>query len=175
MADLGRAATRKFHALKSTLMRLFKRNNPRIQPYQTERCRLFADAQRNERGDTVVSDRTQSRTEFVTEESFTCTDVLEVWFAGCHSGQFKFHRLIFVNCSGSFQTLVGEMFRMMLRCLLHRSRCIGWWNRSYNLNVESSSTATNSHASVSLSCHIPRRYYQILISMTLTSLPLKFK
>ena len=53
-----------------------------------------ARVQWNEGVDEVVTDRTQL---FVAEESFTCTDVLEVWFAGCHSGQFKFHKLVFVN------------------------------------------------------------------------------
>jgi len=52
-------------------------------------CGHFPDGpRRNERGDEIVSSGTQPEAEFVAEESFTYTDVLEVWFAGCHSGQF---------------------------------------------------------------------------------------
>ncbi|KAH0831959.1 hypothetical protein J3R83DRAFT_12847 [Lanmaoa asiatica] len=83
LADLENAAARKFHVVKSAFKRPFKKNNPRV---QIVNCGpVFDGAQPKGRGDEVASDRTQPEAEFVVEEPFSCTDVLEVWFSGCHT------------------------------------------------------------------------------------------
>lgn len=65
------------------------RKNPTVQSYQTVDRGPFSDGpRRNKRGDEIASSGTQPEAEFVAEESFVLADVLEVWFAGCHSGQF---------------------------------------------------------------------------------------
>ncbi|KAI9573688.1 hypothetical protein HD554DRAFT_919791 [Boletus coccyginus] len=85
-ADLERATTRKFHTLKSTLDQVFMRKNPTVQSCQTvDRGPFSDDPRRNKRGDEIASSGTQPEAEFVAEESPVLTDVLEVWFAGCHS------------------------------------------------------------------------------------------
>ncbi|KAG6376991.1 hypothetical protein JVT61DRAFT_1033 [Boletus reticuloceps] len=82
VVDMEGPVKRKFDTLKSTLKQLFKREYAKVQPQQTVESGPSTDgAQRNQRGDELAPDETQ---EFVAEESFT-TDVLEVWFAGCHS------------------------------------------------------------------------------------------
>lgn len=106
MLDVERKAASQFHTLISVLKELFR-------------------GQRQTEPDEEVALTGMRRgTKFVAEESFKSTDVLEVWFSGCHSGQFKSCNTSFQG-SRTFQTLVEEMFRMMLRCLLRRSRCIG--------------------------------------------------
>ncbi|KAF8443037.1 hypothetical protein L210DRAFT_3643925 [Boletus edulis BED1] len=85
VVDMEGPVKRTFDILKSNLKQLFKREYAKVQPQQTVKFGPSTDgAQRNQRGDELALDETQLETEFVAEESWT-TDVLEVWFAGCHS------------------------------------------------------------------------------------------
>ncbi|KAG8214503.1 hypothetical protein J3R82DRAFT_9559 [Butyriboletus roseoflavus] len=86
VAELKDAATRKAHAVKSTFKRFFKGKDPRAQLNQAAGFKPLADgAQRNGDGNDVASDTTEPKAKFAADELSPGTDVLEVWFSGCHS------------------------------------------------------------------------------------------
>ncbi|KIK82658.1 hypothetical protein PAXRUDRAFT_832164 [Paxillus rubicundulus Ve08.2h10] len=94
---LGKALIQKFEAMKSVIVGINRRERKgttstlEVDRHQTndhgaltKRTGETEDVARVP-GDEIISEAPQSALEFVTEESSTPTDVLEVWFAGCHS------------------------------------------------------------------------------------------
>ncbi|KAF8555257.1 hypothetical protein OG21DRAFT_1603016 [Imleria badia] len=81
------SATRGVHTLTSALKGLFKRKDPNIEQQQTvdSESGPFADGAGQNECNEVASEMQLQTDLFVAEESIMCTDVLEVWFAGCHS------------------------------------------------------------------------------------------
>lgn len=96
MAKLGKAAIQKLKAMKSAIVGIVNKREEKgttlqLEGHQTknydtltERTSETGDMGRVP-GDEITSEAPQSAMEFVTEETFPLTDVLEVWFAGCHS------------------------------------------------------------------------------------------
>lgn len=100
VTDLKRASTWKFRTIKSAFRRLLTRKDPKNEYLPVHNGLLSNDAEQNLCADGLVPGRTQTNAESATDEaSFTCTDVLEVWFSGCHSGQPKLHKQACMACS----------------------------------------------------------------------------
>ncbi|KAF8843330.1 hypothetical protein BDN67DRAFT_897217 [Paxillus ammoniavirescens] len=70
-AELGKAAIQKLKAMKSVIVGI-------VNKHEEKGTTRAPD-------DEIISEAPQSAMEFVAEETFPLTDVLEVWFAGCHS------------------------------------------------------------------------------------------
>ncbi|KIK99629.1 hypothetical protein PAXRUDRAFT_822546 [Paxillus rubicundulus Ve08.2h10] len=88
-AGLGKAAIQTIKAMKSAILSIVNR---REKTGTTQTKNYGSLTERSETGDVarvpdgeLISEAPQSAMEFVAEESYPLTDVLEVWFAGCHS------------------------------------------------------------------------------------------